>query len=65
MTACKNCKHGFYIKNDKGIIDLNHSQILQCRRDPPQNIFTDRGVMIQPLVVDPNYYCGSFEIKEG
>jgi hypothetical protein len=57
---CENCL--YCVTGElKGNLDIRSRNILECRAEPPQNIFANDGVIIQPKMTIPGFWCRLFE----
>lgn len=57
---CENCIH-CHIGKLENNFDLRSQKVYECRFESPSNIFTKEGMIIQPKMTIPNYWCSRFE----
>lgn len=57
---CENCVHCF-VGQVRGSLEIHAQKILECHYEPPTNVFTKDGIVIQPKMTLPGYFCSRFE----
>lgn len=56
---CENCLY-CHVGELKGSLDIRSQKVLECRKDAPENVYTNQGVMVQPKMTIPGYWCSFF-----